>query len=175
MKSFEILAEQYRPMLMAYLKTLAGDHDLAEDLAQETLMAAQRSLSRFRRGENFGAWLRGIARNKTLESKRAAARRPIVADSRIIEGMEDVYVIMDGPHSEHETWRDRRALLRVCVERLSEKLRSAVDEVYHRERSLKEAAQRLGISFQSIAQRLHRARALLAECVAARLAGEERP
>src|SRR5262245_16870872 len=113
---FDILAGHFRPMLLTYLTTLAGDRHLAEDLTQETLLAAQQGLATFREGASFGAWLRGIARNKLLENRRAAARRPVVADSRIVEGMEDAYGLLDSPEVGKEAWPDRVALLRDCTE-----------------------------------------------------------
>ncbi len=159
-------------MVLTYLGTLVGDRHLAEDLAQETFLAAYGSLSKFREDGNFGAWLRGIARNKALEDRRASARRPLVADSRIVEGMEDVYAMLDEPRPDAEMWTERLALMRACVAGLSEKLKTAVEEVYQGGLSLREAAKVLGSSYEVVAQRLSRARALVRECMAARLKEE---
>ena len=38
-QSFNILASEYRPMIVAYLRSLGADAHLAEDLAQETFLA----------------------------------------------------------------------------------------------------------------------------------------
>ena len=169
MEPFEILAEHFRPMVLAYLKSLVRDEHLAEDLTQETFLAAQAGLEGFIKGASFGAWVRGIARNKVLESRRAAARHPMVADSRIIEGMEEVYSVLDSPGVDRESWSDRVRLLRDCTSKLSGPLREAVSEVYQQGRSLQEAARVLEVSFSSVAQRLHRARELLFECISMRL------
>jgi RNA polymerase sigma-70 factor (ECF subfamily) len=166
---FDILAREYRPMVLAYLRSLVGDHSLAEDLAQETFLAAYQGLPTFREGGNFGAWLRGIARNKALMDRRSAARRHVVADSRIIEGMEEVYSALDGPHPRAETWSMRLSVLHECLERLGRGLRSAVERVYGDRRSLGEAAEALGMSYDAVAKRLSRARALLKECMTSRL------
>jgi RNA polymerase sigma-70 factor (ECF subfamily) len=171
-EAFEILAEQYRPMLVVYLRSLLRDADLAEDLTQETLIAAQRKLAAFHKGGNFGRWLRGIARNKALQNRRARSRRRIVADSRIVEGMEDVYSALDAPSAEAPEWRERLSRLRVCVKRLSGKLRASVEAVYQRGQSLREAAGSLGTNVQVIAQRVHRARQLLRECLSGGVPGE---
>jgi RNA polymerase sigma-70 factor, ECF subfamily len=169
MEAFDILVEQYRPMVTAYLRTLVNDRDLADDLAQETFLAAYRGIERFDKAADFGAWLRGIARNKALESKRAAARHPLVADSRIIEGMEEVYRALDAPRADAETWSDRLSLLHRCLDRLSGKLREAVAEVYSRQRPLREAAATLHTTFEGVAQRLSRARVFLRKCMLAQL------
>jgi RNA polymerase sigma-70 factor len=173
MEAFDILADELRPMLLCYLKTLVGDASLAEDLAQETLLAAYKSLAKFRKGGNFGAWLRGIARNKAHESQRVTARNRVIVDDRIIEGMEDVYCVFDSADSEHGLWEERLTLLRRCIDRLSPHFKAAVVQVYQVEQSLEQASASLGVSFEAIAQRLSRARRLLFECVAARLRRNE--
>ncbi len=91
-RSFDILASEYRPMVLAYIRSLGADAHLAEDLAQETFLAAYRSLEKFEEGRDFGSWIRGIARNKALMHWRSAAARPSLSlDSRCMEGIEEVF------------------------------------------------------------------------------------
>ena len=169
-RSFEILAEQFRPMLLTYLTALVRNRSLAEDLTQETLAAAYRSLDTFSQEGNFGSWLRGIARNKVRESARAAMRRPLIVDSRIIEGMEEVYGIFDNPHSSAGSWDERLDLIHGCVGKLSSRLQQAVMLVYGQGHSLLEAAQQLNSSFEAVGQRLSRARVLIKKCVTLQMA-----
>ncbi len=53
---------------------------MAEDLVQDTLLAAVEGRSRFRQEAGFGAYLMGIARNKVLMHWRTGKRRPQIAD-----------------------------------------------------------------------------------------------
>ncbi len=46
-----------------------------DDIAQEVFITAFKRLHTFRRGEDVGAWLRGIARNKLLNYYRSSSRR----------------------------------------------------------------------------------------------------
>jgi RNA polymerase sigma-70 factor (ECF subfamily) len=172
--AFEILAEQYRPMLASYARTLLyGDEHEAEDVVQETFLTAQQRLDTFRPGENFGRWLRGIARHKAQESHRVGRRRPALVDSRILEGMEGVYAIFDAPALGEESWRERiERLLRHCTEDLSQHLKNAVVRVYRDGMSLGEAAETLQASSAAVAQRLSRARKLLRLCVEQRVGNE---
>ena len=74
--AFDILAAQYRPMLLSYARALlGGDRHEAEDVVQESFLVAHRRLETFRQDEDFGRWLRGIARNKVLESRRSSRQR----------------------------------------------------------------------------------------------------
>ena len=77
-KTFSILAEQFRPMILSYLRSLSGDPHVAEDLAQETFLAAHESIEKFELDADFGAWLRGIARNKFLQHQRGSDRKSVV-------------------------------------------------------------------------------------------------
>ncbi len=169
-KAFDILAAEYRPMVLTYLRAIVADEHLAEDLTQETLLAAQTALERFEEGGNFGAWLRGIARNKVLESQRAAARRHIVVDSRVVEGMEQVYELFDGQTG---PWQERLPMVRRCIAALSDTLRGAVEAVYAKGQTITQAAASLGASFEAVAQRLSRARTLIRQCVQERNKNKE--
>lgn len=173
-KAFEILAEQHRPMLQTYVRALVyGDRHRAEDVVQETLLTAFQRLDSFRPGENFGSWLRGIARNKALESHRSQRQQRVVADSRIIEGMEEVYRTLDTPLPGTETWQERlERWLQHCLGLLSARLKNAVERVYHDNLSLAQAAAVENASADAVAQRLTRARQLLRECVQKQSASE---
>jgi RNA polymerase sigma-70 factor, ECF subfamily len=172
--AFEILAEQYRTMLLCYARALLNGNDNdAEDVVQETLITAHGRLDQFRPGGNFGAWLRGIARNKVLESRRAAKSRQAIVDSRILEGIEDVYGMFDPAALGEELWPERvRRLLQTCVGKLRRPLRDAVARVYEEGMSLQAAANALKSSRAAIAQRVSRARDLVRQCVRTSLEGE---
>ena len=162
--SFEVLVGEYRPMLLCYLTGLLGESHLAEDLVQEAFITAEKKLDQFEPGGNFGSWLRGIARNKVREHRRASARRPLVVDSRIVEGMEQVFGLFDAPDASGSAWGERLEVVRACIGKLKSRLRSAVECVYQRGKSLQEASAELDCSAVAVGQRLTRARRLIREC-----------
>ena len=57
----------------AYL--VVGDSAAAEDIAQESFLAAIRALDRFDRGRPFGPWLHRITVNRSIDFARARALR----------------------------------------------------------------------------------------------------
>lgn len=173
MDSFNILAADYRPMVLTYVTAVLGDAEQAEDVTQETFMAAQASLDRFRAGEDFGAWLRGIARNKAREHCRAASRERLVVDSRILEGMEDVFQAFDSSSGHSGPWMARLETLRTCIQALNETLRSAVETAYFLGLPLQQAADRLEVSFEAMNKRLHRARSQIRVCVSSKHGGAD--
>jgi RNA polymerase sigma-70 factor (ECF subfamily) len=62
----------------AYL--VVGDAAAAEDIAQESFLAAVRALDRFDRRRPFGPWLHRIVVNRAIDWARARALRREVAD-----------------------------------------------------------------------------------------------
>ena len=168
-KAFDVLVENYRNMLMIYLQTLTGNYHTAEDLTQETFLAAYDSFDKFKKGESFGAWLRGIARNKVLMNKRSSRRRPLIIDDRVVQGMEDVYGALDQAAQVSGTWDNALEVVHECVGKLNGLLQKAVNEVYHKGKTLQTAADALDVSFDTVAKRLSRSRVLIRECVQRRI------
>jgi RNA polymerase sigma-70 factor (ECF subfamily) len=169
---FQILAAEYRPMLVDYLRALLKDDHLAEDLAQESLLDAHQALDKFTEGENFGRWLRGIARNRALRHWRSARRKPLLIDSRVVAGVDEVFEEWDRSQEEGDWWESRQAALRDCLSRLSAQLRNAIEEVYFQKRSLTDAATVLSSTHAAVSQRLSRARSGLRICVREKLQSE---
>lgn len=168
------LAVQHRPMLLCYARALlGGDLHQAEDVVQESFLTAHRRRDDFREGADYGRWLRGIARNKALERRRADASRPVVVDSRVIDGMDEVFGLFDAQGAGEESWKERMArMLADCIEKLTPPLRDAIDRVYREGLSLDGAASALASSRAAVAQRLSRARELIRACVESRQDGE---
>jgi RNA polymerase sigma-70 factor (ECF subfamily) len=75
--SFRELTDPYRRELQVHCYRLLGSHQDAEEMLQETLLAAWRGLDRFE-GERDGLrpWLYRIATNRCLNALRDQRRRP---------------------------------------------------------------------------------------------------
>jgi len=62
--AFSELVHRYQSAILATLRRLtAGNHALADDLAQETFLLAYRNLKSFRQEARFPTWLYRIATN----------------------------------------------------------------------------------------------------------------
>jgi RNA polymerase sigma-70 factor (TIGR02960 family) len=73
---FAELADGYRAELLLHCYRILGSVQDAEDLVQETLMAAWRSLDRFEGRASLRTWLYRIATNRCLNAVRDRGRRP---------------------------------------------------------------------------------------------------
>lgn len=122
--AFRTVVRAHSLSLRSYISSQIYDLDQVDDLAQEVFIAAFRSLHTFRRGEDLGRWLRGIARLKLQMHFRTTGRR----QSALERFRENVAVVMEGDLEQSATAQsstDIEALLR-CVSHLPDKMRRVV-------------------------------------------------
>jgi RNA polymerase sigma-70 factor (ECF subfamily) len=74
--AFRELTDPYRRELQLHVYRIVGSAQDAEDLLQETLLAAWRGLARFEGRASVRAWLYRIATNRSLDALRASRRHP---------------------------------------------------------------------------------------------------
>jgi RNA polymerase sigma-70 factor (ECF subfamily) len=74
--AFRELTEPYRRELQVHCYRMLGSVQDAEDVLQETLVAAWRGLAGFEGRASLRTWLYRIATNRCLNAWRSAARRP---------------------------------------------------------------------------------------------------
>jgi RNA polymerase sigma-70 factor (TIGR02960 family) len=73
--AFRELTDPYRRELQLHIYRIVGSAQDAEDLLQETLLAAWRGLAGFEERASIRAWLYRIATNRSLDVLRASRRR----------------------------------------------------------------------------------------------------
>ncbi len=74
--AFRELTDPYRRELQLHCYRILGSVQDAEDLVQETLLAAWRGLEAFEGRSSVRTWLYRIATNRCLNALRDRARRP---------------------------------------------------------------------------------------------------
>lgn len=168
---FEILVRENAGMLTVFLRAAVRDSTLVDDLFQETMLTAWKTLGRFDRSKPFGPWLRGIARNLVLAQRRKSARGAVLLDEQTLEHIEACaqgIQIQSG-----DTLDEKLQCLRDCVEALPEQYRNVVRLRYHDEAGVAELADRLNISVENAKKRLQRARSRLSDCLSGKLSFPE--
>ncbi|MEO8114542.1 MAG: RNA polymerase sigma factor [Phenylobacterium sp.] len=73
-EAFARLVERHQQALRAFLRRTCSDWSLADDLAQETFLAAWSRIDRLEDGARVRSWLCGIGYNKWLTGRRAEMR-----------------------------------------------------------------------------------------------------
>ena len=151
--AFSELVRRHQSAVRGCLRKLtAGNHALADDLAQETFLLAYRNLRSFRQQAKFSTWLYRIAYNAFL-----AERRKIKEAALPDDGDEEGALAADGA-----TPVARSVALSVDLERamavLSEGERAAIVQCYHNDLSHEEAALVLGCPVGTVKTHILRAK-----------------
>ena len=161
------LVRRHRPRLLAIGRGMLGDHDAAEEIAQETALVAVSTLERLRDPAQAGAWLAGIARNRCRRRLRSRAAGGWSWDA--VHGGRMLRDPIDpAPTPEEIVVRDEiAARVLGAVDLLPSAQRDAVRLFYLHDLSHSEVAAALGIEANAVKARLHRARRALRPLVAA--------
>ena len=81
--AFEALFRAHWPMAYRAAWLIVRDEQLAEDIAQESFLAAAGALDRFDRRRPFGPWLRTIVARRAIDAGRKVAVRREVGDEAL--------------------------------------------------------------------------------------------
>ena len=127
-----------------------------------------RKAEQFEKGSNFTAWAAVIARFHALDWRRKQGRLTTGLSEEVVERL------CAAPESLPSTELADRELLALqhCLNRLSAKMRQAVELRYREGHKPAEIARRLGWTPEAIYVALSRARAALRSCLDERLATE---
>src|SRR5512141_3062397 len=167
--AFAELVRRHQSMLRATLRRLtAGNHALADDLAQETFLLAYRNLKSFRQEARFPTWLYRIATNAFLAHARKRKEELLGdADAEVADDDQPGLAHAGEVVGDHA----RAANLRLDMERalavLSEGERAAIVQCYHNDLSHEEAAYVLGCPVGTVKTHILRAKQKLRSKLAA--------
>lgn len=151
--AFEALVRQNWRAVFGIALAGIGDWQAAEEVAQDAFVSAWSNLSKLRNAGGFSMWLRAIARNLVRNWIRSEEYRRRLA-KRDVEGLPHSVPENPAVEAEHDE-------VLAALDTLSPRLREAVVVFYLEEKSLKETAHSLGITINTLKQRLSRARTRL--------------
>jgi RNA polymerase sigma-70 factor (ECF subfamily) len=172
--------DEHGDVLYRYARTRVGHSELAEDLVQETLLAALAARDRFQGQSAIRTWLLAILKRKILDHYRRKSATPHPNETHPErDGPQDPLrrrlFDADGffrqtpapwktPPEMLET-REFWAVLDACLRRLPSPLASVFALRELEERPVDEIQRVLGLSPGNLRVRLYRARLLLRECL----------
>jgi len=155
-----------------------SDEFLAQDLVQETLAAALKSKKNFKGKSSEKTWLTGILRHKIIDSIRKQYREPIFQDNQLDSRVNDE--IFDGNGkwitgpakwaSNPELLLEQKSFLNIlkkCFHNLPKRPSRALALRELEGESTQTICKVLNISSTNCWVILHRARALMRECIEA--------
>jgi RNA polymerase sigma-70 factor, ECF subfamily len=152
MIAFEQLAGRHAACLWRCAMTLGKDSHWAEDLVQETLVEAWRSLARFDGRCRFSTWLYGILRHRFLKGRQGRNAVGLFAS----DALGQKQCTRRSPDQSAEASEDANRVRR-AVKSLPEEHRLVVELRFFAGATLDEIAAALGCPLGTVKSRLHNA------------------
>ncbi len=170
----ELFVEQVREhhaSLRGFVRSLGVDPLWVDDVAQEAFIIAYNRLDEFDKTRDFGAWLRGIARNLVINERRKDARRKRI----LSDNLTDVLLATSSmPEDEAEEPEDLGVAqvnaLRECIKELPEKSLQLIRAKYEDNTTALDIADTLGMNAPAVRKALERVRAALRKCMEKKIA-----
>lgn len=163
--AFTQLMRRHKNWLYRFIRRYVQNAADAQDILQESFIAAWRGLARYDPARPFPIWLRRIALNKCRDrARRLTVRRIFTPLAALAAGTEiaDPAPASDAEMIRHETLD----ALRDAIARLPASCRDSLILVALEGLSLADAGATLGLSVRAVEGRLRRARKQLAQIMA---------
>ena len=166
----EYLLKQ-RLELTGYVRAVARDRCLAEDIFQDVCVRAVRDSERFSDHEHLAKWFRRVARHRAIDHYRKQKQSHLLLDEAVLEKLE---AEADSAASATREYPAMHALA-ACMETLTPRSRKLVAMRYGEEMSGIEVAHTLNRKVDTIYKALARIYAHLRDCIRGRLGGSPAP
>lgn len=152
--------------LRAFVRSIGVDPLWVDDIAQEAFIIAYERMDEFDPTRDFGAWVRGIARNLVINERRKNARRKRI----LSDNLTDVLVASSSAVEEEkeelgDRGRAKMVALQHCLAEMPEKSRHLVKARYEDNVSAPDIAEHLNMKAAAVRKALERARAALRKCM----------
>lgn len=160
-ESFDELCRQHRSHLERAALSLAGNHDDAMDLVQETMIRAYRYFHNYQPGSNFRAWVLRILHNTHISQyrQRRKSLNDLAWDDVAEHGEDKIEAAISDATPDHILLSDLPdAEVQAALDSLPPNFRKVVELADLRELSYAEVGELLDLPIGTVRSRLFRAR-----------------
>jgi RNA polymerase sigma-70 factor (ECF subfamily) len=155
--AMKVLFARHHVRVYRFVLRIVRNEATAEDLISEVFLDVWRQAEKFEGRSTVSTWMLSIARFKALSALRRRTEEEL--DDETAGAIEDQ---ADDPEVALAK-KDKGAVLRQCLTRLSSEHREIVDLVYYHEKSVEEVAGIVGIPEATVKTRMFYARKKLSE------------
>lgn len=155
--AMQVLYARHHVRVFRFVLRFVRNEAVAEDLISEVFLDVWRQAAKFEGRSAASTWMLSIARFKALSSLRRRTEDEL--DEETAGAIEDQ---ADDPEVAVAK-KDKGAMLRQCIGRLSAEHREIIDLVYYHEKSVEEVAGIVGIPEATVKTRMFYARKKMGE------------
>jgi RNA polymerase sigma factor (sigma-70 family) len=157
--AFGQIVSRYQSLICSLAYSATGSLSHSEDLAQDTFLAAWKNLGGLREPARLRSWLCSIARNLIHNWLRRQGREPSHA-AETLETVHESPALAPQPHDQTIS-NEEQAILWRSLERIPEIYREPLVLFYREHQPIKNVADALDLTEETVRQRLLRGRKLL--------------
>ena len=160
--AFSYIVDRHKDKAYNLAFRICGNHEEAEEIAQDSFLKAFNSLRSFKMKSSFATWLYRIVYNTSISHVRLKKTRVLSID----DFPADATVFMAGNASEDEEDVEfRKSLLNFALQKITEEERGLITLYYFDEMSTEEISEITSISKSNIKVKLFRARQKMSDII----------
>lgn len=155
MVAFTHLVDRHKDHAYNLALRICGNHEDAEEIAQDSFMKAYRSLNSFKMKSSFATWLYRIVYNSAISLVRTRKRGVLSLE----DFPADANDFLTSSSSDEEAEREyRNSLVNFALQKLSDEERAMITLFYYEDLCVEEISDITAVSKSNVKVKLFRAR-----------------
>lgn len=160
--AFSYIVDRHKTKAFNLAFRICGNHEEAEELAQDSFLKAYRSLTGFKMKSSFATWLYRIVYNTTISHVRIKKKGVLSLE----DFPADATDFIGNNSSEEEAEKEyRSSIVNFALQKINEDERGLISLFYYDELNTDEISEITGISKSNIKVKLFRARQKMLEII----------
>ena len=160
--AFSYIVDQHKNKAFNLAFRICGNHEEAEELAQDSFLKAYRALRSFKMKSSFATWFYRIVYNTTISHVRLKRKGVLSLEDFPADATDFIGTNTSEEEAEKEY---RNSLVNFALQKITEEERGLISLYYYEEMSTDEIADVTGISKSNIKVKLFRARQKMQEII----------
>lgn len=160
--AFSYIVDRHKDKAYNLAFRICGNHEEAEEIAQDSFLKAYRALNGFKMKSSFATWLYRIVYNTAISHVRIKKKGILSLEDFPVDATD----FIGNNTSEEEAEKEyRSSLVNFALQKITEEERGLISLFYYEEMSTDEISDVTGISKSNIKVKLFRARQKMSEII----------
>jgi len=160
--AFSYIVDRHKDKAYNLAFRICGNHEDAEEIAQDSFLKAYRSLKGFKMESSFATWLYRIVFNTAISLVRTRKKGVLSLDDFPVDATDFIGSNVNEEEAEREY---RSSLVSFALQKITDEERGLISLYYYEEMSNDEISDVTGISKSNIKVKLFRARHKMLEII----------
>jgi len=159
---FSYLVDRHKNKAYNLAFRICGNHEEAEELAQDSFLKAYKSLKSFKMKSSFATWLYRIVYNTTISHVRVKKKGLLSLEDFPVDATDFIGTSTSEEEADKEY---RTSLVNFALQKINEEERGLISLYYYEEMSTDEISEVTGLNKSNIKVKLFRARQKMQEII----------